>query len=100
MAVTLGGVAVLLAVTGMYGAISFAVSLRTKELGIRMALGAQRRDIVAEVLRSGGRSVFSGLIGASGFPWRWPARWGGRHEACRSAPTREIRWYIWVLPWR
>jgi hypothetical protein len=44
MIVTLGGVAMLLAVAGIYGAVSFAVSVKTKELGIRIALGAQRLD--------------------------------------------------------
>ncbi len=62
LVVILGLVASVLATTGIYGAVSFAVSQRTKELGIRMALGARRRDIVREVFLSGGKPVAFGLL--------------------------------------
>ncbi len=58
----LGLVATLLATTGIYGAVSFAVNQRTKELGIRVALGARKLDIVREVLLSGGKPVAVGLL--------------------------------------
>ena len=58
----LGVVAMTLAVAGIYGIISFTVSQKTRELGIRMALGAQKRDIFREVLVSGGRPVLLGLF--------------------------------------
>jgi ABC-type antimicrobial peptide transport system permease subunit len=58
----LGILAVLLAVVGIYGVVAFAVSRRTRELGIRVALGATHRDIIRFVLTSGMRPVFGGLL--------------------------------------
>ena len=54
--------AMTLSVAGIYGVISFTVTQKTHELGIRMALGAQRSDIFREVLISGGRPVLLGLF--------------------------------------
>jgi predicted permease len=58
----LGGIAVALAVMGIYGVVSFAVSQRTKEVGIRIALGARKRDIYGAVLGAGARPIASGLL--------------------------------------
>jgi hypothetical protein len=65
-AVFFGGSAFFLAITGVYGVMSFAIKRRTKEMGIRLALGATRADIVRQVLHSGLRSVVWGLL--SGLP--------------------------------
>jgi putative ABC transport system permease protein len=53
--------AVILAVVGLYGVLSYAVSQRTGEIGIRMALGAGRREILKMVLRDGSKLVAFGM---------------------------------------
>jgi predicted permease len=58
----LGALALSLAVMGIYGVVSFAVSLRAKEMGIRIALGAQNRDIYGVVLASSLRPIVVGLL--------------------------------------
>ena len=55
------GVALLLAMAGVYGVVSFTVSQRTSELGLRMALGAQPREIVGLTLASGLRLTAAGV---------------------------------------
>ncbi len=61
MVTALGSIALLLAVVGVYGVVSFAVSQRAQELAIRVALGARRLDIVRCVLDSGFRPIAAGL---------------------------------------
>jgi putative ABC transport system permease protein len=68
-----GGFAVLalvLSIVGIYGVISYGVVQRTQELGVRVALGAQRRDIVLMVLRDGTALAAAGIvIGAAAALW-------------------------------
>ena len=62
------GIALVLGVVGIYGVLSFLVTRRTREMGIRMALGAQRSDVLFMVIKEGAQFAFTGiafgLIGA------------------------------------
>ena len=58
----LATLALLLALLGLYGVLNYLVALRTRELGVRMALGATRRQIVALLMREGIRQLTAGVI--------------------------------------
>ncbi len=77
MATLAGGfglLALTLACVGLYGLLAYSVAQRTKEIGIRMALGAQGTRVVTLVLKRGARLVLIGI--ALGLPAAWAAsRW-------------------------
>ena len=54
--------ALLLAFVGLYGVVAHGVTQRTREIGIRMAVGAQRRDVLAMIIRQGMQPALGGLI--------------------------------------
>jgi predicted permease len=62
LASALGGLALLLACIGIYGLMAYAVSRRTMEIGIRMALGAQRGRVLLMVVGDAGRLMAAGLF--------------------------------------
>jgi predicted permease len=57
-----GGVALFLASVGLYGVMAFSVEQRTKEMGVRMALGAQGPDVLRLIVRQGVIQVTIGLV--------------------------------------
>jgi putative ABC transport system permease protein len=63
------GIALVLATVGLYGVVAFSVTQRSGELGLRVALGAHRQDVLRLVLRQGlwpvGLGLGCGLIGAA-----------------------------------
>jgi len=71
----MAGIAVLLAITGVYSVLTFAISQRTREFGIQMTLGATRQSIFRSVMKRGLRQVafgfLLGLVMAMPAAWAW-----------------------------
>jgi predicted permease len=61
LATALGILALVLASVGVYGVIAYSVEQRRREIGVRMALGAQRGEVVRFIVRANARAVVSGL---------------------------------------
>jgi len=61
-----GALAALLATIGLYGVMSYTVACRRNEIGIRMALGASRREVVRMVMREAGVLLLAGVIVGTG----------------------------------
>jgi predicted permease len=75
--VVMASIAVLLAITGVYGVLSFAISQRTREFGIRMVLGANRVAIFRSILLRGSQQIAIGLV--CGVALSEPAAWAFAH---------------------
>ena len=69
LTVVLGGLALLLTLSGIFSVLSYLVEHRTKEIGVRMALGATPGNVVRLVLRQSLRLVGVGLIAGGGLAW-------------------------------
>jgi len=82
--VVMASVAILLAVTGVYGVLSFAINQRTREFGIRMVLGANRIAIFRSILLRGGRQIAIGLV--CGQALAAPASWVFVHIMIERSP--------------
>ncbi len=101
-----GVLALLLAAVGLYGVVAYSVSLRTREVGIRMALGAERSQVLRMVLGQGLRlalvSVGLGVVLAAGVATLLGSMLYGV-SAFDPAPTARPRvcccWWRWRRLW-
>jgi ABC-type antimicrobial peptide transport system permease subunit len=57
-----GGIAAALAATGIYGMMSFSMARRTREIGMRLAVGAERRRIFAQTLQESAATLIAGVV--------------------------------------
>lgn len=81
-------IAVLLAVTGVYGVLSFAINQRAREFGVRMVLGANRTAIFRSILLRGVRQIVIGLV--CGVVLATPAAWEFAHLAKGPFPIQSF----------
>jgi ABC-type antimicrobial peptide transport system permease subunit len=92
--VVFAAVGLLLAALGIYGVLAYSVARRTREIGIRMAVGAERRHVLTMVMAEGGRLVAVGIVfGLMAAFWLTRLL---RHELFQVSPT-EPRVFIAVV---
>ena len=93
-----------LAIAGLYGLVAYAASRRTKEIGIRMALGAGQSDVLRMVLRQGMDWHLPGSASVCWPAWAWAVRWPRRFPAGRAAAelisSRSCGWRVRCSPSR
>jgi putative ABC transport system permease protein len=86
-------VALVLAAIGVYGVVAYAVAERTQEIGIRLALGAERRRVVGMMVRQGMLSVSAGVIAglvAAAVATKWIA------SLLYGVPPTDVSTFIWT----
>ena len=93
-----GFLAVVLVATGLYGTLAYRVSMRTAEIGVRMAVGARREQVVWMILKDSLALTCAG-VRRSAFHWRcwWAVRWPLRCTASSPwmRPLICLRWREW-----
>jgi ABC-type antimicrobial peptide transport system permease subunit len=82
---TFAAVGLLLVIIGVYSVMAYNVTLRTREIGIRMAMGAQQGDVLRGVLRSGTVLIGSGVV--AGLFLAWALTRLIQHQLWRVKPT-------------
>jgi ABC-type antimicrobial peptide transport system permease subunit len=95
LATGFGALGLLLAAIGLYGVMAFSVARRTREIGVRLALGAERSAVMAMVLRQGFVLVMAGLAAGAGFAaaGAWALR-GGLYDV---VPLDPVTWIAATL---